>query len=436
MREPKNICIVGTGYVGMASAVGFAELGHRVTGYDISIERVRALQQGITPYREAGIEEPLARHLASGRIRFYETLAPAVAQADFVIIAVGTPARADGSADLSAVGSSIEALARLAPAHTILVLRSTVPAGTTEEFAQRSGRRFVYAPEFLREGSALVDFLNPDRIVVGSETEAAAADYASLLASLEKPVIATTYRNAELIKAFSNAFLAMKISFANEVANMCDLLHADAGDVLRGIGHDRRIGTAFLMPGIGFGGPCFEKDVKSLHYVASELKVGNELLGATLRVNEYQPKHIVDVLEAEVGGSLSGVRVAVWGLTFKAGTDDVRDSLALRIVDDLISRGAKPQAFDPSIEEAPPEVHCELASSALAALTGAEALLVLTEWPVFAEVSPWAIAGKLQGRVVVDGRNILDPTAIAAVGLRYRGVGRRSSTARDLAVAG
>ena len=274
MREPKNICIVGTGYVGMASAVGFAELGHRVTGYDISIERVRALQQGITPYREAGIEEPLARHLASGRIRFYETLAPAVAQADFVIIAVGTPARADGSADLSAVGSSIEALARLAPAHTILVLRSTVPAGTTEEFAQRSGRRFVYAPEFLREGSALVDFLNPDRIVVGSETEAAAADYASLFASLEKPVIATTYRNAELIKAFSNAFLAMKISFANEVANMCDLLRAAMRatfcEASVTIGGSERL---FSCPGIGFGGPCFEKDVKSLHYVASELKV-------------------------------------------------------------------------------------------------------------------------------------------------------------------
>lgn len=436
MREPKNICIVGTGYVGMASAIGFAELGHRVTGYDISIERIRALQQGITPYREAGIEEPLARHLQSGRIRFYETLEPAVAQADFVIIAVGTPAREDGSADLSAVGASIEALSREAPAHTVLVLRSTVPAGTTEEFAQRSGRKFVYAPEFLREGSALVDFLNPDRIVVGSDTAAAAAEYASLLASLEKPVIATSYRNAELIKAFSNAFLAMKISFANEVANLCDALGADARDVLVGIGHDRRIGTAFLMPGIGFGGPCFEKDVKSLNHVAGLVESGNELLAATLRVNDYQPKRIVDLLEEELGKPLAGVRVAVWGLTFKAGTDDVRDSIALRIVDDLIARGAIPHAYDPSIDKPQPEVKCDLAPTALAALTGAEALLILTEWPVFAEVSPWAIAGKLQGRVVVDGRNLLDPAAIAAVGLRYRGVGRRSSTARDLAVAG
>lgn len=434
MNNHKNVCIVGTGYVGMASAIGFAELGHRVTGYDIIAERVRALQRGVTPYREAGIDEPLHRHLHSGRIRFHESLEPAVADAHYIIIAVGTPAHVSGAADLSAVEAAVEAIVPLLRSDAVVVLRSTVPAGTTERLADKHGVAFVYAPEFLREGSAVSDFLNPDRIVVGAAERELAAGYADLLRSLERPVVVTSYRNAELIKAFSNAFLALKISFANEVANLCDALDADAHAVLHGVGGDRRIGGAFLAPGIGFGGPCFEKDVKALHHLAGQHGIGRELLSATLRVNDAQPKLIVDVLDQELEG-LAGKHVGIWGLAFKAGTDDVRDSLAVRIVDDLIARGALPVAYDPAVNTPRPEVRCELAHSALAAIEGCHALLVLTEWPEFSQISPWAIATRMRGEVIVDGRNILDPDAVAAAGLRYRGVGRKPASGIRLAAA-
>ena len=428
----KNVCIMGTGYVGMASAIGFAELGHRVTGYDIIPERIRGLQRGITPYREAGIQEALERQLAAERIHFYEDLVPAARHADYVIVAVGTPSLSDGSADLSAVYAAVEALAHVVSRDAVIVLRSTVPAGTTEALAERYDLTFVYAPEFLREGSALVDFLNPDRIVVGAGSELHAHGYSALLEALGRPSIITTYRNAELIKGFSNAFLALKISFANEVANFCDAVDADALAVLRGVGHDRRIGTAFLAPGIGFGGPCFEKDVKSLHHAAGELGVGRELLSATMRVNSHQPKHIVDMLEEELG-EIAGTHIGVWGLAFKAGTDDVRDSLATRIVDDLVTRGAYPVAYDPGIKERHDHVRCEVRSSALEAIENVDALLVLTEWPEFAAISPWAIAKHVRRGIVVDGRNILDPQAIAAAGLHYRGVGRRPMSDLPLA---
>ena len=428
--KEKNICIVGTGYVGMASAIGFASLGHRVTGYDIITERVRDLQRGVTPYKEAGIAEQLKRHLQNGRIEFFEDIADAVRDADYAIVAVGTPAREDGSADMSMVESAIAMLARHAPSKTTFVLRSTVPAGTSERLADECPHDFIYAPEFLREGSAVGDFLNPDRIVVGAATRESAGRYAALLDSLDKPVVVTNFRNAELIKAFSNAFLALKVSFANEVANMCDALDADAHAVLQGVGHDRRIGTAFLAPGIGFGGPCFEKDVKSLHHVAGNVGSGRELLAATLRVNHEQPKRIVDMLEHELGG-LEGARIAVWGLAFKAGTDDVRDSIALRIVHDLGSRGAHLKAYDPAVVDTHALVPCEITSSALAALEGADALLVLTEWPEFRNIPAAAMASRLRRGVVVDGRNILDAEAIAAVGLRYRGVGRKPAATPD-----
>jgi UDPglucose 6-dehydrogenase len=430
---PKTVSIIGTGYVGMASAIGLAELGHQVYGYDIQPDRIRALQRGITPYHEAGIEEPLQRHLGTGRIAFFEDIAQAVGQADFVIVTVGTPSLDDGAADLSAVRDAVASVVPVMPEHAVIVLRSTVPAGTTNQFAEQYDAEFVYAPEFLREGSAVADFLGPDRIVVGAASMRAGQHYARLLAALDRPVLVTSYRNAELVKSVSNAFLALKISFANEVANLCDVLEADALEVLRGVGEDRRIGGEFLAPGIGFGGPCFEKDVRSLCHVAGQYGAPPELLTATLRVNESQPRRIVDVLEEELGG-LAGARIAVWGLTFKAGTDDVRDSLALRIIDDLRARGAIPLAYDPAIA-LHPEIRCELAFSALDALDRANGLLVLTEWPEFAAISPYAVAARLEGDVVVDGRNVLDPQSYAAAGLRFRGVGRRPATTLPLAAA-
>lgn len=424
--KPTKIAIIGTGYVGMACAIGFAEFGHQVVGYDILIERVRQLQRGVTPYHEAGITESLTRHLRTGSVRFVEDIESAVHGAAFIVVAVGTPSHQDGSADLSGVYDVIGRLARLNLRGATVVLRSTVPPGTSEWAADalRNNADVVYAPEFLREGCAVPDFLNPDRVVVGAESRLVAERYGDLFAHLSRPILTMSLRNAELAKGMSNAFLAMKISFANQVANLCDELDADALDVLDAVGHDRRIGRMFLQPGIGFGGPCFEKDLKSLIHLSKNSNADYDLLHATLDVNDRQPRRVVDVLEQELNESVSGVRVGVWGLTFKAGTDDVRDSLAIRVVEALAARGAEIVAFDPAFRDPAHQLPCTLAASALEA-ADADVLLVLTDWPQFRAVDPWALAHRLRRRLIVDGRNVLDIDAVTAAGLLYRGIGRR-----------
>jgi UDPglucose 6-dehydrogenase len=264
------------------------------------------------------------------------------------------------------------------------------------------------------------DFLNPDRVVVGAETAVVAARYGGLFAHLNRPILTMSLRNAELAKGMSNAFLAMKISFANQVANLCDEIDADALDVLEAVGHDRRIGRLFLNPGIG----------------SRNSNADYDLLHATLDVNDRQPRRVVDVLESELGGSMAGVRVGVWGLTFKGGTDDVRDSLAIRVVEDLASRGADIVAFDPAFQDKQHKLPCKLAASALDA-ADADVLLVLTDWPQFRAVDPRALADRLSRRLIVDGRNVLDMDAITSAGLVYRGIGRRQSAAViELAQAG
>jgi UDPglucose 6-dehydrogenase len=427
-----RICIIGTGYVGMASAIGLAELGHEIVGYDILRDRVADLERGITPYREAGIEQALNRHRQSGRIRFTADLSEAVCEARLVLISIGTPALSDGSCDVSGLYECTATLRECdLSACATVALRSTVPPGTSDEIAEcLSGKaEVIHAPEFLREGTAVADFLQPDRTVIGASAVPAAVAYASLFEPLQAPIILTSRRNAELIKAASNAFLALKISFANEIANLCDALGADSLDVLRGVGADRRIGQAFLLPGIGFGGPCFEKDLKSLKRTAERRSVDCELVRGALRVNERQPQRIVDTLAAELG-SLRDRRIGVWGLAFKAGTDDIRDSLALRILEDLSARGAIVRAFDPAVQRADLPPNCTLVETALDA-ANADALLVLTEWPDFREVSPHAIARNLTAHLVVDGRNTLDIERIVDAGLRYRGVGRCADPAVD-----
>lgn len=428
-QKQKRIAIVGTGYVGMACCIGFAEFGHDIVGYDILPERIRALQAGITPYREAGISEALIAHLLAGRISFVDDFAAAVDGADFIIVAVGTPSHEDGSADISAVKNVVAMLEKMELHGATVVIRSTVPPGTSEWIADvlRGNANVVFAPEFLREGSAVPDFLNPDRIVVGAESRTMGLRYSDLFEHLGKPVLVMSLRNAELAKSMSNAFLAMKISFANEVANLCDDLDADALDVLEAVGYDKRIGRMFLQPGIGFGGPCFEKDLKSLISISKTAKADSHLLRATLDVNNRQPLRIVRTLIEELGGSIAGARIGVWGLAFKAGTDDVRDSLAVRIVQELVERGAQVVAYDPAIEGSTLDLPCRFAGSALEAAE-ADALLVLTEWPEFREVEPWALAHRLGEKLVVDGRNVLDIDALSAAGVRYRGVGRRRNT--------
>lgn len=428
MSHPSTIAIIGTGYVGLASAIGFAELGHSVIGYDIVPDRVRQLKRGIPAYQESGLQELLRRHLALGNIRFTESFEKAVATSNVIVVAVQTPALPNGGCDLSAVESVFDALARAALRYPTVVLRSTVPPGTTARLARRLEglAEVIMVPEFLREGNALYDFLNPDRIVIGSDSREAADHYAALISRLQRRVLVTSPTNAELIKGFSNAFLAMKISFANEVANACEgFENADSLHVLRGIGLDRRIGEAFLEPGIGFGGPCFEKDIRSLIRITTDMETETHLLNATLAVNEAQPRRIVNRVEAALG-TVRGARIGVWGVTFKAGTDDVRDSLAIQIINDLQSRGATVIAYDPSVSNVRDHVDCLVASSALEAAE-ADALVILTEWPQFRAIDVDAIAARVRSGIVIDGRNVLDPHAVADAGLHYHGVGRRAA---------
>ncbi len=433
-----RIAIIGTGYVGMACAIGFAELGHDVVGYDILPERIGKLQRGITPYRESGLGEALQRHLGDERVAFVDDLSKAVEGADFIIVAVGTPSYDDGRADLSAVHDVTERLTQCDLGDAVVVLRSTVPPGTSRNVANRlRGRAEVaYAPEFLREGSAVSDFLEPDRFIVGADVAVVAEAYLALFAHLNRPMLAMSLLDAELAKASSNAFLAMKISFANQVANLCDVLEADAIEVLDAVGLDRRIGRLFLHPGIGFGGPCFEKDLKSLIHVMDSASTNASLLRATLDVNDSQPGRVVSVLKQELGNDLAGLRVGVWGLTFKGGTSDLRDSLALRVVEEIIMEGGEVSAFDPAYDRSTSSLHFNLMESALAAAES-DVLVVLTDWPQFATVAAQEISARVKKRLVIDGRNILDAKALAGAGMNYRGIGRRRSPSPiELAEAG
>jgi UDPglucose 6-dehydrogenase len=419
-----NLCIVGTGYVGTANAIGFAELGHRVVGFDIISERVRSLAQGVPPYTERDLAGALREQLDSGRLRFTENLGEAIAGAKFIVIAVGTPTSENGSPDLSALAAVSAELETCDLAGKIVVVRSTVPPGTTVALGDRlpDGIPVVFAPEFLREGLALHDFRNPSRIVIGALDEAAARAFAGLHRGMQSPVFYTSPTEAEVVKGFSNAFLATKISFANEVANFCDAVGADARAVLAAVGADPRIGTACLAPGIGFGGPCLSKDVRSLEHCAQEAGAPAEMLAASLRVNESQPGRVIAMLERELG-DVEGTTIGVWGLTFKAGTDDVRNSLAVRIVNDLVARGARVRAFDPSVSGRHLLLKCEILPSAVDALD-ADALLVLTDWPEFRDVAPEVIAKRLLRPIVIDGRNVLDREALVGLGIAYRSVGR------------
>jgi len=428
----RPVCIVGTGYVGMACMLGLAELGWKVHGFDIATDRIDRLRRGIPPYREPGLGESLRAFIDTGSVHFFDDIAAAAHDAQVVIVAVGTPSREDGSADLSSVRAVVESLSKVEFATwPTIVIRSTVPPGTTDALNSfvEPWADLVFAPEFLREGSAIPDFLNPDRIVVGCDAPSQGVPYVTLLERLQKPVIFTSRSNAELIKCCSNAFLALKISFANEVANLCDAYGATSDDVLRGIGYDQRIGSHFLRPGIGFGGPCFEKDLKSIEFASSQAGLGRGLFSTTLRINDEQPQRIIRILEKEIG-SFANVTIGIWGLAFKAGTDDIRDSLALRIVEELGRRGAKMVVYDPAAHMAPLPPGSRMATSALEA-AHADALLVLTEWPEFAGIDPLEYVGGITRRIVVDGRNVLDPERVAAAGLLYRGVGRSVPAAAE-----
>jgi UDPglucose 6-dehydrogenase len=425
-REP--IAVIGTGYVGLVTAAGFAELGREVFCVDVDADKVAGLQAGEVPIYEPGLAEVVrARH---ERLHFSTELAPALEGARLLFVCVGTPPTYSGDADLSAVREVVEALPR-SDRHA-LVMKSTVPAGTgigiKRMLAERGNTApaYVSCPEFLKEGAAMADFRSPDRVVVGDEGTWAGDAVVELYEPFDAPLIRTDITTAEMIKLASNAFLATKISFINEIANVCEDTGADVLDVARGMGLDRRIGPSFLRAGLGYGGSCFTKDVSALKQLASNTGYHFQLLNSVIEVNELQKRRVIGKLQRHLG-QLADKRVTLLGVAFKPQTDDMRGASSLVLAGRLHAEGARIRAYDPVAEDEAralmPEV--DFAPSALEALDGVDACVLVTEWPEFKELD-WRSAGeRMAGSLVVDGRNALDPEAVRAAGLVYEGVGRR-----------
>jgi len=426
--SPQPIGVIGTGYVGLVTAAGFAELGSEVWCVDIDAAKVERLRAGEVPIYEPGLEELLAKNAA--RLHFSTDLGEALAHARLLFVAVGTPPTYSGDADLSAVNAVIDAIP--ASKEHALVMKSTVPSGTgvsvKRMFAEqgKEGLAYVSCPEFLKEGSAVKDFLNPDRVVVGDVGDWAGDAVVELYAPLDAPLVRTDIASAEMVKLASNAFLATKISFINEIANVCEETGADVVEVARGMGLDDRIGAKFLQAGIGFGGSCFPKDVDALKQLAGNSGYHFQLLTSVIEVNELQKRRVIGKLHKHLGG-LVGKRVALFGLAFKPNTDDMREASSLVLSARLNADGATVTAYDPVAEEQARKLVnvIDFASSPLAAAADADAVVLVTEWPEFMELDWRQVAETMSGDLVIDGRNALDPAVVRAAGLVYEGIGRR-----------
>ncbi len=447
-----RIAMIGTGYVGLVSGACFSEFGVEVTCVDKDAAKIERLSRGEMPIYEPGLDHLVASNMAAGRLRFTGDLKTAVAGADAVFIAVGTPSRrGDGHADLSYVFAAAaeigEALQQNGNERTLVVTKSTVPVGTgrrVERILQKAlpAGRFDVAsnPEFLREGSAISDFMRPDRVVIGTESEHARTVLRALYRPLylfETPIVFTTLETAELIKYAANAFLATKITFINEVADLCEAVGADVQDVARGIGLDGRIGGKFLHAGPGFGGSCFPKDCQALVRTAEEMKAPLAIVDTVLRVNDARKRSMARRVVEACGGSVEGLTLAALGLTFKPNTDDMRDSPSLAFLPALSDAGATVRAFDPEgIAEAKklmPEL--EYCTDPYEAMDGADALILVTEWNAFRALDLTRVKRLLRRPLVIDLRNIYKPEEMAAIGLAYHSIGRPSSPAGTEAAA-
>ncbi len=425
--ERQPIAVIGTGYVGLVTAAGFAELGSEVWCVDVDAEKIARLRRGEIPIYEPGLAESVARNRE--RLHFSTELAPALAHARLLFVAVGTPPTYSGDADLSAVHAVVAAMPP-SDRHA-LVMKSTVPVGTGASikriFAEhgKAGFTYVSCPEFLKEGTALQDFLAPDRVVIGDDGNWGGDAVAELYAPLKAPVIRTDIASAEMVKLAANAFLATKISFINEIANVCEETGADVLEVAAGMGLDQRIGKHFLKPGIGFGGSCFPKDVSALKQLAGNSGYHFQLLTSVIEVNELQKRRVVGKLQKHLG-SLVGKRVALLGLAFKANTDDMREASSLVLSGRLQADGATVRAYDPIAEDEARKLMrgVEFAGSALEAVDGVDACILVTEWPEFAELDWETVGARMTGNLVVDGRNFADRDAVRAAGLIYEGIGR------------
>ncbi len=433
-----RIAMIGGGYVGLVSGACFAEFGSEVVVVEVDPDRLAALRAGRMPIYEPGLDRLVAENVAAGRLSFTDALPAALDGAEAVFIAVGTPTRrGDGHADLSYVYAAAEQVARALTGYAVIVTKSTVPVGTGRRIAEivaaaRPELEFDVAsnPEFLREGNAIGDFMRPDRVVIGAESERAREVLRRLyrpLNLIETPIVFTGIETAELTKYAANAFLAMKVTFINEIADLCEKTGADVHDVARGIGLDGRIGRKFLHPGPGFGGSCFPKDTLALMRIAQEYGAPSRLVEATVAVNDARKAAMSARVIAACGGSVRGKTVAVLGLTFKPETDDMRDAPAVPLVWRLVQDGAVVRAFDPEgMDQARPllpegVVYCR---DALDAAAGADALVVVTEWNEFRALGPERLAGAMAGRVLVDLRNVYDPAAMREAGFTYQGIGR------------
>jgi len=424
-REP--IAVIGTGYVGLVTAAGFAEIGSEVWCVDVDAEKIARIERGEMPIYEPGLEESVARNRE--RLHFSTELGAALENARLLFVAVGTPPTYSGDADLSAVHAVVEAMPT--SQHHALVMKSTVPVGTGAAirriFVEQGKDRFAYVscPEFLKEGSALEDFMAPDRVVVGDEGDWAGDAVVELYAALNAQLVRTDVPSAEMIKLAANAFLATKISFINEIANVCEETGANVLEVARGMGLDHRIGTHFLNPGIGFGGSCFPKDVSALKQLAGNSGYHFQLLTAVIEVNELQKRRVIGKLHKHVG-SLVGKTVALLGLAFKPNTDDMREAPSLEIARALLKMGATVCAYDPAANSRArailPDV--EYKANAYTVARGADAVVLVTEWNEFRNIDLPRVKRSMRRPVMVDGRNIYDPEKMRELGFVYRGIGR------------
>jgi UDPglucose 6-dehydrogenase len=432
-----NIAVVGTGYVGLVSGTCLAESGNEVICVDIDGDRVARLKSGQVPIYEPGLEELVRRNVKEGRISFTTDLGSAIRQSMVSFIAVGTPMSASGAADLSGVLGAAEAVARAVTGYHIIAIKSTVPVGTNDRVRELIARTVRHridvcsVPEFLKEGSAVEDFMRPDRVVIGSTSDQATAILREVHAPFlrtDNPLLVMHPRSAELTKYASNAMLAIRISFINQMANLCEAVGAEINDVRRGMGSDRRIGTQFLFPGVGYGGSCFPKDVQALIHSAADHQLDFTLLKATDAVNGQQKRMLVDRVKEHFGGEIAGRTLAVWGLAFKPRTDDMREAPSLVVIEELLAGGARVQAHDPEALKSARQVFGDRIGyyeTNYDALAGADALIILTEWNEFRHPNFHRIKAALKQATIFDGRNLYDPELMRALDFRYYSIGRR-----------
>lgn len=430
----RRICVIGVGYVGLVTATCFADLGNQVVCLDIAEDKIQKLKRGEMPIYEPGLEELVQRNVAAGRLSFTTDYAEAVPGAEFIFVAVGTPSGVDGEADLKYVRLATEEIGRHLSGYAVIVNRSTVPVGTgdsTADILERRGKKFgvdfsvVSNPEFTREGAAVYDFMRPDRVVLGSVDPGAANAVAELYRPIGAKIMITDLRTAEMIKYASNSFLAMRISFINEIASISEKLGADVKQVAAGMGLDQRIGPAFLDAGIGFGGSCFPKDVKALTYMAEVNGLHPQLLRAVMEINRDQRRQVIVKLRNMLG-SLREATIGILGLAFKPNTDDIREAASIDIVHLLSNEGAHLRAYDPVAMDAARRVldGVALCSDPYELARDADALILVTEWNEFKQLDLPRVAKLMRRRVFIDGRNVYDPKMMQEMGFEYSGVGR------------